>query len=194
MSTINTNIKTPFFTSDTHFFHENIIKLCNRPFNSVEEMNKALISRWNARITKSDLVYHLGDFTLKCTAEQARDVVKQLNGQIILIRGNHDKVADQIKDAFAAVKDYAEISVPDPDTPNGKRKIVLLHYAMRVWNSSHHGSYHLYGHSHGSLPDDPNALAFDAGVDCWGFAPLSYEEVKSVMSGKSWKPIDHHGE
>ncbi|MBC8103923.1 MAG: metallophosphoesterase family protein [Cytophagales bacterium] len=187
------NLRTPFFTSDTHFFHENIIRLCDRPFSRVEEMEEAIISRWNAKISKSDLVYHLGDFALKCTPEQARGVVKRLNGQIILIRGNHEKVADQIKDAFAAVKDYDEISIPDLDAPNGKRKVVLLHYAMRVWNGSHHGSYHLYGHSHGSLPDDPNALAFDVGVDCWDFAPLSYEEVKTVMSGKTWKPVDHHG-
>ena len=95
---------------------------------------------------------------------------------------------------FAAVKDYDEIAVKDPDAlPHGKRKIVLLHYAMRVWNRSHHGSWHLYGHSHGSLPDDPNSLSFDVGVDCWGYAPISYQEVKSVMSGKTFAPIDHHG-
>ena len=185
--------KTPFFTSDTHFFHENIIRFSHRPFETVDEMNQALINRWNAKISKSDLVYHLGDFALKCTPDQARRVRNQLNGQIILVRGNHDKIADQIKDAFAAVKDYDEISVSDSDAPNNKRKIVLLHYAMRVWNASHHGSFHLYGHSHGSLPDDKAALAFDVGVDCWGYAPLSYDEVKAVMDGKTWQPVDHHG-
>ena len=159
----------------------------------MDEMNQALINRWNTKIGKGDLVYHLGDFALKCSADQAREIRSQLNGQIILIRGNHDKIADQIKDAFAAVKDYDEISVPDTDAPNGKRKIVLLHYALRVWNASHHGSYHLYGHSHGSLPDNPNARAFDVGVDCWGYAPLSYPEVKAVMDGKTWQPVDHHG-
>ena len=184
---------TPFFTSDTHFFHENIIRFSQRPFSSVEAMNAALIARWNAKVGKGDLVYHLGDFALKCTPEQARQVREQLNGQIILIRGNHDKIAGQVKDAFAAVKDYDEISVPDADAPNGKRKIVLLHYALRVWNASHHGSFHLYGHSHGSLPDDPNARSFDVGVDCWGYAPISYAEVKSVMEGKKWQPVDHHG-
>ena len=194
MSDTQTGRRTPFFTSDTHFYHENIIRFSNRPFANLDEMHTAIIERWNAKIGKGDLVYHLGDFALKCTPQQARDLRAQLNGQIILIRGNHDKIADGIKDAFAAVKDYDEISVPDDDTDNGKRKIVLLHYALRVWNSSHHGSYHLYGHSHGSLPDDPHARAFDVGVDCWGFAPLSYDEVKAVMQTKEWHPVDHHGE
>ncbi len=185
----------PFFTSDTHYFHENIIRFSNRPFETVEEMNEAMIERWNAKVKKGDLVYHLGDFALKCSKADATSILDRLNGQIILIRGNHDSVAEQLKHRFAAVKDYDEISIKDDDAPhNGKRKIILLHYAMRVWHSSHHGSWHLYGHSHGSLPDDPNSLSFDVGVDCWGFAPLSYQEVKAVMAGKTFKPVDHHGE
>lgn len=182
----------PFFTSDTHFFHERIITLCHRPFVTVEAMNDALIERWNAKVSKSDLVYHLGDFALKCTAQDAEGILDRLNGQIILIRGNHETVADQVKHRFAAVKDYDEIGVKDNDAHGGKRRITLLHYAMRVWNASHHGSWHLYGHSHGSLSDDPHSLSFDVGVDCWGFAPLSYQEVKGVMAGKSWAPVDHH--
>jgi calcineurin-like phosphoesterase family protein len=184
----------PFFTSDTHYYHENIIRFSNRPFDTIEAMNEALIERWNAKIKKGDLVYHLGDFALKCSPQDANSILDRLNGQIILIRGNHESVAEQVKERFAAVKDYDEITVKDADAPhNGKRKIVLLHYAMRVWNSSHHGAWHLYGHSHGTLPDDPNSLSFDIGVDCWGYAPLSYQEVKAVMAGKSFAPVDHHG-
>jgi len=65
---------------------------------------------------------------------------------------------------------------------------------MRVWNKSHHGALNLYGHSHGSLPDDPHALAIDVGVDCHNFTPISFEQVKKIMSKKTFKPIDHHGE
>jgi calcineurin-like phosphoesterase family protein len=64
---------------------------------------------------------------------------------------------------------------------------------MRVWNKSHHGAWHLYGHSHGTLPDDPNALSFDCGVDCHNYTPISFEQVEAIMAKKTFKPIDHHG-
>jgi calcineurin-like phosphoesterase family protein len=64
---------------------------------------------------------------------------------------------------------------------------------MKVWNKSHHGAWHLYGHSHGSLPDDINSLSFDVGVDSHDYKPISYEEVKRIMKKKIFKPLDHHG-
>ncbi|MEJ7707010.1 MAG: hypothetical protein WKF82_06805 [Nocardioidaceae bacterium] len=53
-----------YFTSDTHFSHANIIRLCNRPFADVDEMDEAIIERWNATVTSADTVYHLGDVAL----------------------------------------------------------------------------------------------------------------------------------
>ena len=81
----------------------------------------------------------------------------------------------------------SEITVPDPDAHRGERFIVLFHYAMRVWNASHYGTWHLYGHSHGDLPDDETSLSFDVGVDCHNFYPLSYSDVTGIMSKKNWK-------
>ena len=78
--------------------------------------------------------------------------------------------------------------VEDPDMPRGEQMIVLFHYAMRTWNASHWGTYHLYGHSHGSLPDDINSLSFDIGVDCHNYYPLNYAEVKAIMQRKEWVP------
>jgi len=74
------------------------------------------------------------------------------------------------------------------------QQIILCHYAMRVWDKSHWGIWHLYGHSHGSLPDDPRSLSYDVGVDKNNFTPLLFEEVKEIMSKKTFKPVDHHGE
>lgn len=61
---------------------------------------------------------------------------------------------------------------------------------MVVWKD---GSWHLYGHSHGNLPDDPNSLSFDVGVDTNNFKPYSLKDVERIMAGKTFKPIDHHG-
>lgn len=78
-----------WYTSDSHWFHQKIIEYCNRPFSSVEQMNTTLIKRWNEVVGKSDKVYHLGDFALS-GKEQVSEIVSQLNGQIYLIKGNHD--------------------------------------------------------------------------------------------------------
>lgn len=181
-----------YFTADSHAGHKNIINYCNRPFTSVEEMDKALVNNWNSVVTNNDIVFHLGDFCFG-TLEQWINFRKQLNGQIIFIKGNHDKHQNgQLKHLFNSIHDYLEISVEDPTGDQGWQKIVLCHYAFRVWNKSHRSSWSLYGHSHGSLPDDPNSLSFDVGVDCHNYTPTSYKQVKEIMSRKTFTPIDHH--
>ena len=139
-----------WFTSDTHFGHANIVKYSGRPFADVYEMNEALILNWNAVVRPGDVVYHLGDFAL-CDVENASKIVKRLMGQKYLVFGNHDKVLRKDKDFLGHWiwgKDMADIKV-------GEQRIVLLHYAMRVWNQSHRGAWQLHGHSHGSLKEEP---------------------------------------
>lgn len=80
-----------FHIGDTHFNHANIIKYCDRPFKDVNEMNEYIINKWNSVVSKKDIVYHHGDFAFNMTQEQAFDLVKRLNGKIILIQGNHDR-------------------------------------------------------------------------------------------------------
>lgn len=76
-----------FIISDTHFGHGNILRL--RPgFSTVEEMNAALIHNWNSVVTKRDTVYHLGD--VAWTKKAAYECLPQLNGNKILVAGNHD--------------------------------------------------------------------------------------------------------
>ena len=81
--------------SDTHFNHENIIKYCNRPFDNINEMNNHIINKWNSVVNKDDIVYHLGDFALQSDKEIVSDLVKKLNGNIVLIMGNHDRWGKQ---------------------------------------------------------------------------------------------------
>ena len=182
-----------YFASDAHFLHRNVIKYDNRPFDNVEQMTEQLILNWNSVVSNDDEVYYLGDFGLG-SEDKLFNILQRLNGRIYYIFGNHDKVVKKSKrmlGRFIWAKELAEITIPDTDTPRGQ-KIVLCHYAMRVWNKSHHGAWHLYGHSHGSLPEDPNSLSFDVGMNCINYTPISYDQVKERMKNKDWKPIDHH--
>ncbi len=172
---------TIFFTADTHFAHKRIIELAKRPFTTVEEMDEVMIKRWNAVVTENDVVYHLGDFAWT----DHTPYLRQLNGQKHLILGNHDydNRVDKAK-GWHSVERYRELKIGDDN-------LVLFHYAMRVWNKSHHGSISLYGHSHGNLLGDDQSL--DVGVDCWMFAPITLEQIKNRLSyqPKRFEP-DHH--
>ena len=95
-----------FFTSDLHFGHTNVITFDKRPFSSVEEMDKELIKRWNKKVEKGDLVYVLGDMIWKSSNNDAENLIKSLNGQIILIKGNHDRFINNAK-AKNALADLA---------------------------------------------------------------------------------------
>ncbi|WP_299896721.1 metallophosphoesterase [uncultured Aquimarina sp.] len=172
-----------FFTSDHHFGHSNIIKHSNRPFQDASEMNEVLIQKWNEKVSKNDQVYHLGDVGLT-NPKKLQKILDRLNGRIYLIKGNHEKSALACKDRFEWIKDYHELKIQDNDFQKNKQMIVLFHYALRVWNSSHWGSYHLYGHSHGNLKDDSSSLSIDVGVDCHNFYPVSYDEIKIIMKIK----------
>ena len=164
---------TIWFTADLHLGHTNIIKYCNRPFSSVDEMDEELITRWNECINPTDIVYHLGDF---CFGNPGK-YFKRLNGRITFIFGSHDR-----ETAFPIR--IREIS-PLKDEYGNDRKIVMCHYAMRSWPHSHYASWHLFGHHHGKL--EPYGLSFDVGVDCWDYNPVSLEEVADKM--KTLAPI-----
>jgi len=79
-----------YFIADTHFDHTNIIKYCNRPFRNVQAMNKALVSNWNRTVKPSDTVFFLGDWSFGRDSRPASYWIKQLNGNIITIKGSHD--------------------------------------------------------------------------------------------------------
>ena len=124
---------TLWFTADHHFGHANIIRFSRRPFANLEAMNEALIQRWNQVVGPQDIVYHLGDIFLM-PASEARPIRERLNGRICLIRGNHDRAAESLKSGFGWIKDLYELKVEDAEASGEERRIVLCHYAMRVWN------------------------------------------------------------
>lgn len=173
-----------FLVSDTHFGHTNIITYSSRPFKTVDEMNEALIHRWNAVVAPDDIVYHLGDFSMGGVPSST--FRRRLNGRIHLLVGNHDQRALKEPELWESIHDILHTKI------EGQR-VTLCHYSMKTWLKSHHGAYQLFGHSHGSLPDDPHSLSFDVGVDCHDLTPLRWDQVVAIMSRKQYKPVDHHG-
>lgn len=175
-----------FFTSDTHFGHSNICERLRKNFSSFEEMDETMITRWNDRVRPGDKVYHLGDFAL-CGPEYCATILKRLRGNIYLIRGNHENTAERkvCASRFVWIKDYHYRKFYG-------QNVVLCHYAFRVWRNSRHGSWHLYGHSHGLLPESEHSLSFDVGVDAWSFAPVSWDEVVTKMKTKNSAPRENN--
>jgi calcineurin-like phosphoesterase family protein len=163
-----------YFTADTHFGHAAIIEHSQRPFASVTEMDTTLVAQWNGVVQPRDTVYHLGDFCYK-SVTKPEAYLKKLNGTIHLIRGNHDNETIRLcGEQFASVSDLLEVVI------EGQR-IVLCHYAMRVWPKSHNGSWHLYGHSHGTLTPELGSKSLDVGVDCHGYYPLAFSKLQTLI-------------
>ncbi len=182
-----------YFTSDFHFCHENVIKYDKRPFKNADEMNEYIINTHNNTVGKNDDVYFLGDFCFD--RFRTEEFLKIMNGNFHFIKGNHDK-QDTIKlyqKYGVYLGEQKMIGIFDNSANKyGKQEIVLNHYSMNVWDKCHHGTWHLFGHSHGSLPDNPNSLSIDVGCMLHNYIPLEYNDIKQIMKQKSYKPIDHH--
>lgn len=159
-----------FVISDLHLGHFNIIKLCNRPFNNALEMDKEIINRWNSVVRHQDLVYVVGDFSFK--GNNTEYYLDKLNGNIILIKGNHDKFIKHYK--IKGIYDYKEIEVEGV-------KYVLSHYPMISWNGQFRNSIHLYGHVHSSgndweFPKVPNA--YSVCCEFHNYTPIEINKFK----------------
>lgn len=169
------------FTGDTHFGHANIIKFCNRPYRDAAHMDEQLVANWNAKVSPDQLVFHVGDFAFRSARRSVPYYLERLNGTIILIQGNHDRPAD-LKH-FSEVHDIVEVTVDG-------QMIVLCHYALMVWNRGHYGSWHLHGHSHGTLPTRFNQKVEDIGVDSWAYAPVTFKQVSAIMLMHEAETVD----
>lgn len=133
-----------FYIADMHYGHANVLGFDNRPFKSIEEMNDALVARWNYVVAPGDVVYVLGDM-FWCKSSDAIPVIQKLHGQKILIKGNHDRCKDpNFAKEFAKITEYMEVD------DNG-RKVVLCHYPIPCFKNHFYGAYHLYGHVHNSF-------------------------------------------
>lgn len=212
-----------FFTADLHISHGNIIKYCNRPFltdldrkaladlggawgrersdwritrEAVEMMDNTIIDNINDTVGENDILWTLGDFAF--IKHDTYNACKKIRDRIRCrtvnhIWGNHDDYS--IRSVFNEVHDMSSIWV-------GKRKVIMCHYAMAIWDKSHHGAYMLYGHSHGTAEPwldkvMPGRRSMDVGIDNAAkilgyYKPFSFEEIDTILKNKTGVVVDHH--
>ena len=186
--------KRIFFTSDTHFQHENIIEYCNRPYQHLSEMNHALIDNWNEVVPPNGIVFHAGDFIFTGNIDVIKDIVDDLNGDIYLTLGNHDyqnKLDREVfKKIFKDVRDMYQITIMDSELEEKHINFIITHYPFLFWRR---GYVHLHGHVHsGPLSSASEKVAYhpmryDIGVDNNNFYPISYHQLKVILTKNSMK-------
>ncbi|UTY48560.1 metallophosphoesterase family protein [Sinorhizobium fredii] len=172
-----------YYIADTHFFHERIIRMCARPFASIDEHDEAIVANWNSVVRDQDIVYHLGDFAfqLGINSERIRSLFFRLKGRKHLIIGNHDQDKRGDLHPTLAALDWAARPEHALRTRDGGRDVYLAHYAARAWPSQQYGAVHFYGHSHGKLPGQ--GLSRDVGIDMpdVDYTPRSFAELTKGM-------------
>lgn len=179
---------TNYYIADTHFGHANIIRFCNRPFESVEQMDEFMIDAWNARVGVDDDVYIVGDFCFR-NAVSAKTILEQLAGRKHLIIGNHDKKwmkTVNLSDFFVEV-DHALHAVDESN-----RQVWMCHYPCMTWpGARYETSFHVYGHIHNNTNDafwpllKTYSNALNAGVEVNGYKPVTLEEL--IANNERWR-------
>lgn len=191
-----------YFSSDHHVWHSNVIRYCNRPYNSVEEMNEALVRNWNEVVTSEDTVYCLGDFSL---AHRPVEVfTPRLNGTKLLVPGNHDhchshhKKSRKPENREKWIRQYEEWGwkvLPEQATLDipGVATVNLCHLPYKTvdgdgktyddkydkWRPTDDGRWLLCGHVHEKWKIKGRMI--NVGVDVWDMKPVSIEEIKKII-------------
>ena len=177
-----------WFTSDTHFGHENIIRFCNRPFINAAEMNAELIRLWRETVPDDGIIFHLGDFA-HGSSRLWNDILNALPGHKYLILGNHDMKA--IRQGFMS---HFELVTQQMTIRVGGQAIVLNHNPFLCYGGSYRDVWQLFGHVH-SGPASHTGLdhprlkmlfprQYDVGVDNNDYRPISFADVKAKIEAQ----------
>lgn len=175
-----------FFISDLHFGHKGILRLCNRPFVSIEEMDEAILRQWNKTVHKDDQVYIVGDVMFKST-NPPEYYLERLKGEKHLIIGNHDKSWMNKVDLSKYFKSVEWMTVIN----TGKGKATLCHFPTLDYE----GKYMIHGHIHAKADKveywdflKNHKTMLNAGVDINGYKPVLIDEL--IENNKQFK-LEH---
>lgn len=158
-----------YVTSDWHLNHTEVIEYEKRPFQTVAEMNKAILKNWRDVVSSSDTVFHLGDVFLRTPKEQAEKIVKNLPGKKVLVLGNHDRSR-----SLSWWRDVGFIEVYKyPIIVRGF--YILSHEPAYVGPSMPYVNVH--GHTHSESSDNPHKV--NVSVEVTDYRPVSLDDVVS---------------
>lgn len=186
---------TTWFTADLHFGHTNIITYSDRPFSSVEEMNAAIIDRWNDTVAPDDAVFVLGDVCMGKIAETL-PLCELLNGTKTLVPGNHDRCWTGHRKVGPWPDRYRDVGffIEENQFRMELRPGLVAHVCHFPYVGDSHdtdrfdqhrptddGSWLLHGHVHEKWR--VNGKMINVGVDVWDFTPVSLEQILEVIDG-----------
>ena len=164
-----------WFLSDTHLGHANIIRYCNRPFKTLEEMDSTIINNWNQRVKKDDMVLFVGDFCFTKSSEASNSYKNafvhyrnQLNGNIIFIKGNHDK------------NNHIKSVIENMTIIYGGQRIFLTHNPMYANPKIY---LNLCGHVHDKykIKRMDDYIIINLSVEQWGYKPIAINEILAAI-------------
>jgi calcineurin-like phosphoesterase family protein len=161
-----------FIISDTHFDHENIIRYCNRPFKDLSEMNREIVTRWNMAVRPQDTVFFVGDL---CFGNRSKMWLNALNGNKILIRGNHDRLIPGMKRAVK-LKSYTG------------EKFLMIH--APEWIDRDFNGWVFHGHHHNNLVEEyplinPDKKTFNVSAELLDYTPI--EVIKLLQMREDYQ-------
>lgn len=198
---MKTDIKKVWFTSDLHFKHEKILQLHDKRRlvlgDSIEKHDENLIKLWNSTVSKYDTIYIIGDITLT-QIENQRKLFSRLNGNKILIQGNHDKISDSNRNFFCEIKTIKKMKFKKSVYPflSEDMQVIMCHFPLLAWEGRDSGSVMVHGHCHGKTDELNTAskeLRVDVGLDSalgdYSFVSLEklYAHFKNITKGKTFK-------
>jgi calcineurin-like phosphoesterase family protein len=182
---------TTWFTSDHHFGHANIIKYQSRPFGSTDEMNKSMQEAWNRVVHPDDTVYYIGDFAIKPAL--VANLLPRLNGQKILIAGNHDRCHQKLGKPDKWLKYYMDSGFSSIHTEIvleiAGEEVLLHHFPYRVNTQPMQkytmqrpldkGGWLIHGHVHGLWKISGKQI--NVSVENWNYEPVSLDTIKKII-------------
>ncbi len=200
-----------FFTSDSHYSHQNLCKATTRwtdnsktrDFKSLDHMNSVLVDEINNKVGENDVLFHLGDFSFGGFENIGEFRNRIICKNVHLVLGNHDhhieRNKDGIRSLFASVNHYVslDLRIPGKGQEMDKHSMILCHFPIASWDGMNDGRIHLHGHVHlGPNNKIAEGRAMDVGADGNNMVPYSLNEILALLKGRPIKrltlPADHH--